>query len=84
MNTTNDPGDMRCPRCGDGVVTDIAFDEAAPSGARVQEPQARQITTFSCGHVQVGLPLASADADRLDVERRTPEETVTPPTDPAP
>lgn len=34
--------------------------------------------TFTCGHEVEGERLQTADADRLDVERRESEETVTP------
>jgi len=33
---------------------------------------------FTCGHEVKGGRLRTADADRLDVERRQSEETVTP------
>jgi hypothetical protein len=36
------------------------------------------VQTFTCGHEVEGDRLQTADADRLDVERRGSEETVTP------
>lgn len=77
----SEPAELRCPECGQGVVTDLAYDEGARDGQgrRVQDPQAHQVTTFSCGHVRIGPSLAVADPDRLDVERRTADETVAPP-----
>jgi hypothetical protein len=33
---------------------------------------------FTCGHKVEGARLQTADAERLDVERRPSEETVTP------
>jgi hypothetical protein len=70
--------DLRCPRCGVGVLTDIAFD-AAGDGEPVQAPAARQLVTYSCGHREAGPRLETADADRLAVERRTTPETLDPP-----
>ncbi len=43
-----------------------------------QQPESPQVRTFTCGHEVAGARLQTADADRLDVERRTSEETVTP------
>jgi formylmethanofuran dehydrogenase subunit E len=36
------------------------------------------VQTFTCGYEVEGARLQTADADRLDVERRVSEETVTP------
>lgn len=75
--------DLRCPTCGDGVVTDIAFDTGTgEDGEPSQDPSARQLITYSCGHQVLGPRLASADPERLDVERRASEDTVDPPPDP--
>lgn len=74
---------LRCPVCGVGVVVDLAFDERT-DGRRVpkQDPGAREIVTYSCGHDAVGPDLATADPERMEVERRTSEDTVDPtPTD---
>ena len=43
-----------------------------------QQPDSRQVQTFTCGHEVEGARLQTADTDRLDVEQRTSEETVTP------
>ena len=43
-----------------------------------QQPESRQVETFTCGHEVEGARLQTADADRLDVERRASDETVTP------
>lgn len=81
-STAADDDQLRCPTCGVGVVADIAYDGGThPEGAPPQDPSARQLVTYSCGHRVEGPRLASADADRLDVERRTTEETVEPPPD---
>lgn len=79
---TND--ELRCPRCGIGVVVDLAYDAGAVNedGDPIQDPNARQLTTYSCGHQVEGSRLATADPDVLDVERRTTDETVDPPADP--
>jgi hypothetical protein len=69
--------DLRCPVCGRGIVRDIADDAEAESddGRPFQDPTARQITEYTCGHRVEGPRLASADQERLDVERRTSDET---------
>jgi hypothetical protein len=59
-----------CPVCGEGTLATIGFGE--------QQPESRQVQTFTCGHEVEGARLQTADADQLDVERRTSEETVTP------
>ena len=71
--------ETRCPVCGVGTLADIAYD----AGERVgpdpeQQPESRQIDTYTCGHQVRGAPLDAAD-DRLDVERRRSEETAPPP-----
>jgi hypothetical protein len=59
------------------VLADLAFDEA-PDGDIAQRPESREVSVFSCGHRARGARLESADADRLDVERRRSEETAEP------
>jgi hypothetical protein len=44
----------------------------------MQRPESPLIETYTCGHEVTTEPLASADADRLEVERRTSDETVDP------
>jgi hypothetical protein len=67
-------GERRCPVCGEGVLADIDFggDEL------FQDPQSRQVDVYTCGHEVDRAPLESADAARLDVERRGSEETAAP------
>ena len=74
MTTTDE---LRCPICGIGVVQDLGFDAGAtsPDDRPVQDPEARQWTRFSCGHQVEGPRLETADEARLDVERRTSEDT---------
>lgn len=59
-----------CPICGEGTLRTIDFGD--------QQPESRQVQTFSCGHEVEGARLQSADTDRLDVEQRTSDETVFP------
>ena len=75
MSTSGTPGDEgRCPVCGQGVLADIDF-----GGEELfQDPESRQVDVFTCGHEVARAPLEVADADRLDVERRTSEETAAP------
>jgi hypothetical protein len=59
-----------CPVCGKGTLRTVDFGE--------QQPESREVQTFTCGHEVPGARLQTADADRLEVERRVSEETVTP------
>jgi C4-type Zn-finger protein len=59
-----------CPVCGEGTLRTIDF--------RDQQPESRQVETFTCGHEVAGARLQTADSASLDVEQRTSEETVTP------
>jgi hypothetical protein len=56
--------------CGNGTLRTVDFGD--------QQPESREVQTFTCGHEVEGGRLRTADADRLDVERRKSEETVTP------
>jgi len=64
-----------CPICGSGRLTDISFDDGEGDQ---QQPESREVLTFTCGHEVSGPQLQSADADKLDVERRDSEGTVDP------
>ena len=66
----NDASSITCPICGKGTLRATDFG--------TQQPSSREVLTFTCGHEVEGATLQTADADRLDVERRTSEETVTP------
>jgi hypothetical protein len=59
-----------CPVCGEGTLRTSDFGE--------QQPESRQVRTFTCGHEVEGGRLQSADADGLDMERRESQDTVTP------
>jgi len=65
-----DSTDIVCPICGRGTLRQTDFGE--------QGADSREMQTFTCGHEVEGARLDTADADRLTVERRTSEETVTP------
>ena len=68
----------RCPVCGKGTLADIAFDALAPTDREPeQQPESRQLDTYTCGHKVVGAPLEGAD-DQLDVERRASDEVAEP------
>ena len=70
--TTGSEG--RCPVCGEGTLADIDFD----GDDQIQDPESRQVDTYTCGHEVPRAPLEVADTDRLDVEQRTSEETASP------
>ncbi len=67
-----------CPICGEGTLVDLAFDGRADDEALRQAPDSRERQTYDCGHEVLGLALRSADADALDVERRSSKDTVEP------
>ena len=46
------------------------------AGDDLQEPESPIRETYTCGHEVRGPTLATADAERLEVERRESEETV--------
>jgi hypothetical protein len=66
--------DVRCPICGEGTLADIDFG----GEDLVQDPESRQVDVYTCGHEVARAPLEVADGDRLDVERRTSDETTAP------
>jgi hypothetical protein len=73
-------GSKRCPVCDEGVLVDISYMKEPGDGDEpTQQPESREVQRFTCGHEVIGAPLASADAERLEVERRSSEETVEPP-----
>lgn len=71
-------GSLQCPLCSRGTLIDIVFDLEPGVSEQIQRPDSREMLLFSCGHRVAGDALDSADADRLDVERRQSEETVDP------
>jgi len=64
----------RCPVCGKGTLADIDFG----GDDQFQDPEGRQVDTYTCGHEIPRAPLEVADTDRLDVEQRTSEEATAP------
>ena len=64
----------RCPVCGKGTLADIDFG----GDDQFQDPESRQVDTYTCGHEVPRAPLEVADTDRLDVEQRTSEEASAP------
>jgi hypothetical protein len=70
---------VRCPVCGEGVLTDIAYDEHHPLlPLPKQAPESRELLTFSCGHEAEDRLLGQAERDDPNVERRETSETVMP------
>jgi len=66
----------RCPICGKGDLKDLGTE----LGERDQGPGSRILETYSCGHEVAEQQLATADAETLEVERRTSSDA----TDPVP
>jgi hypothetical protein len=65
-----EPESTTCPICGKGTLVTVDFGD--------QQPESREVQTFTCGHEVKGERLRTADADGLDVERRESEDTVMP------
>jgi hypothetical protein len=66
--------ERRCPVCGRGVLRHLGSEESD----RMQRPESQIIETYTCGHEVTTPPLATADSERMEVERRTSEDTVEP------
>jgi hypothetical protein len=60
--------------CGVGVLREVGTEDPD----RPLRPESPVVETYTCGHEVAGPTMATADADRLEVERRTSEETVDP------
>ena len=69
--TASEDEAKRCPVCGVGVLQHLG----AEAGEKEQQPDSPIIETYSCGHEVAEDRLESADAERLEVERRSSEET---------
>jgi hypothetical protein len=67
--------EKRCPVCGTGVLQHLGTETPEEGG---QQPDSPILETYSCGHTVTEGSLATADAERLEVERRTPEEGLPP------
>jgi hypothetical protein len=59
--------------CSEGVLRDLSYD-ATPEGQ--QQPESRQLETYTCGHEVLGDRLDGADTTTLDVEQRGSDEGV--------
>ena len=64
--------ERRCPICGRGILKHLGPE----AGGTPQQPESPILETYTCGHEVPEDPLETADADRLEVERRMSEETV--------
>jgi hypothetical protein len=62
--------ERRCPVCGRGILKHLGSEAARP-----QQPESPIIETYTCGHEVPEDRLETADAERLEVERRSSEET---------
>ena len=75
---------QRCPVCGEGVFTDVVYEDREPEGTELRlAGDSYEVLLFSCGHEVRGAPLATADADRLTVESRDSEEATDPVEEPS-
>jgi hypothetical protein len=74
----------RCPICGRGELRDIAFDGGTGEVERTptQLADSSEVDVYTCGHEVTGASLDKADRS-LHVERRTSEDTVSPPVEPS-
>jgi hypothetical protein len=63
--------ETRCPVCGRGVLQHLGSE----AGTRGQRPESPIIETYTCGHEVPEDRLETADAERLEVERRSSEDT---------
>jgi hypothetical protein len=71
------PETTRCPVCNEGDLVEITYERGGEVEPTLQ-PDSVEVQVFSCGHRVSGARLAGADQDRLNVERRTSEDTVDP------
>jgi hypothetical protein len=66
--------EKRCPICGEGVLRHLGTETAEAS----QDVDSPILETYTCGHEVAEPPLETADADRLEVERRSSPEAADP------
>jgi hypothetical protein len=68
------------PICGEGILVVLRHDEEPQGKDQTvrQEPEPREAVAYDRGHTLIGTRLSTADADALDAERRTSDETVSP------
>lgn len=63
--------EKRCPICGRGVLSELGTESADA----MQGPESAIVETYTCGHEVGEATLATADAEELEVERRSSEDT---------
>jgi hypothetical protein len=73
-----DASDLRCPVCGRGVLSVIAYDRVGSDEVLRQGPESAEVLVFSCGHEVQARRLGEAARDDPNVERRVADETVLP------
>ena len=74
-----EPERQRCPVCGEGVFTDVIYEEPEPGGSEPRlSADSYEVLLFSCGHRVRGGRLDLADPDLMTVERRESDETAEP------
>ena len=71
MSSAPAEDDKRCPVCGRGLLGHLGTE----AGTRAQQPESPIVETYTCGHEVREDALEAADAQRLEVERRSSEET---------
>jgi len=70
---------QRCPVCGQGVFTDVVYEEPQPGTYEPrQSADSYEVLVFSCGHRVTGARLDEAEPDRMAVEERRSDETAEP------
>jgi hypothetical protein len=70
---------QRCPVCGQGVFTDVIYEEPEPGGSEPRlSADSHEVLLFSCGHRVRGSRLDEAEPDLMTVERRESDETAEP------
>src|SRR5262245_62166084 len=67
---------QRCPVCGQGVFTDVVYEEPEPGSYEPrQSAGSYEVLVFSCGHRVTGARLDEAEPDRMTVEERESADT---------
>lgn len=70
---------QRCPICGQGVFTDVIYEEPEPGGSEPRlTANSLEVLLFSCGHRVNGSRLDQAEPGLMTVERRESDETTEP------
>ena len=70
---------QRCPVCGQGVFTEVIYEEPEPGGSETHlTADSHEVLLFSCGHRVKGPRLDQAEPGLMTVERRQSDETTEP------